>query len=241
MKKKMIWFLVVTIAFVGVGFGVKRYIEGPPQSVNGILVSGSKENIDAVKKLYKSETKQTADYQYKVVKVEEKQVDPNKGQPFYVVISKSTAKKFVEKGIMRKRQDPDSGMIVSDPLRELKELSSEDNLLFKRVATDQNIKLNDQMVSVKHIKHQAWIGYSPENVIILGDDLYNKVQAKEMDMSLVQFSKEKFDYKNKEDVKNLLKDIAKVYKNGYVYGVDSFKDSPDKDGLNMIDFVDVPK
>ena len=36
--KKIISLVLVIAIFIGIGFGVKRYIQGPPQPANGILV-----------------------------------------------------------------------------------------------------------------------------------------------------------------------------------------------------------
>ncbi|GIP23082.1 hypothetical protein J22TS3_33570 [Paenibacillus sp. J22TS3] len=39
--KKLIGFVLVIVIFAGIGFRVKRFVEGPSQSANGILVIGA--------------------------------------------------------------------------------------------------------------------------------------------------------------------------------------------------------
>lgn len=244
--KKIIWLLVVTSIFIGIGFTVKSYVEGPSQPVNGIMVSGTNENISAVKNLYKGQTEQTADYQYKLItetktvestdeekeaaKKEWKEKDPNSNmteeemdkeinkptviKTQYAVITKSTAEKFLKKGILRA---PDSeGTLISSPLNEIKELSSNNNLYFRHSAdateiSDGKLNLKGQMIPVQHIKKSHWIGYFSSPLVIVTDETYKQLQGKELNLSLIQFSKENFDYKNKNKLNTVVENISKVY------------------------------
>ncbi|WP_179952818.1 hypothetical protein [Bacillus sp. AR2-1] len=47
--KKIISYVVVIAIFIGLGLGVKRYVQGPGQPVDGILVSGTAADIEKVK------------------------------------------------------------------------------------------------------------------------------------------------------------------------------------------------
>ncbi|WP_312469271.1 lipoprotein BA_5634 family protein [Neobacillus sp.] len=243
--KKMIWFLVVTLIFIGVGFTVKRYIEGPSQSVNGIMVSGTKEEISAVKNLYKDQTAQTDDYQYKLVTeikkhentAEQKEaikkewkekgvnmteeemgkriaeLDITKKQ--YAVITKSTAEKYIKKGILRTNLG-NEGSAISSPVKEIKELASKKNLFYTESEANEEMKdgklnLNGQMIPVQHIKQNNWIGYFSSPVVIVNDETYKQLQEKEVSISLIQFAKENFDYKNKNKLNMVVENISKVY------------------------------
>ncbi|MGA4464897.1 lipoprotein BA_5634 family protein [Bacillus bombysepticus] len=243
--KKIIWFLVVTLIFIGVGFTVKRYIEGPSQSVNGIMVSGTKEEITAVKNLYKGQTAKTNDYQYKLVTEIKKQENTaeqkeatkkewkEKGvnmteeemakeidkstvtKKQYAVITKSTAEKFLQRGILRTNVG-NEGSLISSPVKEIKELSSDKNLFYMEGESPDEIKdgklnINGQMIPVQHIKQNKWIGYFSSPLVIVNDETYKKLQEKEVSLSLIQFAKENFDYKNKNKLNMVVENISKVY------------------------------
>lgn len=245
--KKIIWLLVVTSIFIGMGFAVKHYVEGPSQPVNGIMVSGTNENISAVKNLYKDQAAQTEGYQYKLIteiktqeitaeqkeaiKKEWKEKGLNKTQEEmdkelnkpdvikkqYAVITKSTAEKFLKKGILRANNlEKAQGSVLSSQLKEIKELSSDKNLFSKEIVEEDEIidgklNLNGQMIPVQHIKQNNWIGYLSSPVVIVNDETYKQLQGKELNLSLIQFSKENFDYKNKNKLDTVVENISKVY------------------------------
>ncbi|PEW84447.1 hypothetical protein COJ42_28630 [Bacillus cereus] len=244
--KKIIVFLAVTGIFIGIGFAVNRYIEGPSQPVNGILVSGTKENISDVKNLYKDQNVQTADYSYKLVtelikeeltteqneeikkewkekagNMTEEEMDKALDKPFvrkkqYAVITKSTAEKFLKKGIIRTPLEKDSSSMTSTPVKEIKELASEKNLFYRKTAEDEEIKdgnlnLNGQMIPVQHIEQNNWIGYFSSPIVIVNEETYKQLKEKEVSLSLIKFAKENFDYKNKNKVKKVVENITKVY------------------------------
>ncbi len=56
--KKFISYALVIAIFIGIGLGVKRYVQGPGQSVDGILVSGTAADVEKVKQEFKDDTKQ---------------------------------------------------------------------------------------------------------------------------------------------------------------------------------------
>ncbi|HDR7689667.1 TPA: hypothetical protein QCX85_005215 [Bacillus toyonensis] len=240
--KKIIGFLAVTAIFIGIGFAVNRYINGPSQPVNGILVSGTKENISAVKNLYKDQSVQTADYRYKLVteilkqertaeqretikkewkekgeNMTEEEMDKELDKPsvikmHYAVITKSTAEKFLKKGILRTPLKNDDSLI-STPVKEIKELASEKNLYYRKNTDikDGKLSLNGQMIPVQHIEQHIWIGYFSSPIVIVNEETYKQLQEKEINLSLIQFAKENFDYKNKNKVKMVVENISKVY------------------------------
>ncbi|WP_242298518.1 lipoprotein BA_5634 family protein [Bacillus cereus group sp. BfR-BA-01382] len=244
--KKIIGFLVVTAIFIGIGFAVNRYIHGPSQPVNGIMVSGTKENIYAVKKLYKDQNVQTADYSYKLVtelikqeltteqkeqikkqwkekreNMTEEEMDKELDKPSvrkkqYAVITKSTAEKFLKKGIVRRPLSKEDSSLTSTPVKEIKGLASEKNIFYKKNVEDEEIKdgklnLNGQMIPVQHIEQHNWIGYFSSPIVIVNEETYKQVKEKEVNLSLIQFAKENFDYKNKNKVKKVVENISKVY------------------------------
>ncbi|MEJ9181506.1 hypothetical protein P4403_23985, partial [Bacillus thuringiensis] len=65
--KKIISYTVVIAIFIGIGLGVKRYVQGPGQPVDGILVSGTATDVEKVKQEFKDDTKQSIDYKVKYV------------------------------------------------------------------------------------------------------------------------------------------------------------------------------
>lgn len=222
--KKIIGLVLIIAIFIGIGFGVKRFIEGPPQSVNGILVIGTEKEVNKVKQLYKNKTKQTVDYKMKFI--ETKKGESNLK---YVVINKSTAEQLVKKGIIRARKDPNSVSIISEPVHEIKELSGSLNLLYSLSdydMVDHQIDLNGRMIPVHYVKHQAWIGYIPMDLVILNDQTYDELADPESILTLLQLnSGSKFDYKDKEKTNQVFKEIESVY-----------PDSEDK--VNFVDIQD---
>ncbi|ULL16394.1 hypothetical protein DVH26_19260 [Paenibacillus sp. H1-7] len=235
---KIIVFVLVIVVFAGIGFGVKRFVEGPSQPVNGIVVIGTENDVNKAKQRYKDNTKQTFDYKLKLVtttityKLSE-QGQKETGQQFdtryinYSVVRRSTAEQFVQKGIIRARKDPNSSSIISEPVATIKELSSGNNLYFSlndAEMKNHQIDLNGQLVPVQFVQHQAWIGYRPTmDLVIVDDQTYNKLAEAESAISLIHFQKGGFDYKNKVKVNQVLTEIGSVY-----------ADSEDK-----VNFVDV--
>ncbi|WP_231586786.1 lipoprotein BA_5634 family protein [Paenibacillus sp. E194] len=237
MMKKIIGFVLVIAIFAGIGFGIKRYIEGPSQPADGIVVIGANQDLNKVKELYKNRSKEMIDYKMKLVtttittKIAEQDRDET-GEEFstryikYSVITRSTAEQFIKKGILRARQDPESTSTISDPVTAIKELSNGQNLLFSLFDETKSgqIDLNGQMVPVQHVKHQAWIGYMPTtDLVIVDDQTYNKLKEAESTLSLIRFQNYSYDYKNKEKVNKILDEVRSVY-----------PDSEDK-----VNFVDV--
>lgn len=236
--KKIIGFVLVIVLFAGIGLGVKRYVEGPSQPANGITVIGTEKDVNTVKQLYKDNTKQTIDYKMKLVtttisKKLSEEDQKELGMEFdiryikYSVITRSTAEQFMKKGIIRARKEPGSVSILSDPVSAIKELSDGKNLLFSYSDDEMKnnqIDLNGQMVPVQYVKHQAWIGYMPtSDLVIVDDQTYNKIKEAESTISLINFQRYSYDYKNKEKVNKILDEIRSVY--------------PDSE--NKVNFVDV--
>ncbi|MCY9761957.1 lipoprotein BA_5634 family protein [Paenibacillus alvei] len=223
--KKIIGLVLVIAIFAGIGLGVKRFVEGPSQSVNGILVIGTDQETKKVKELYKDRSKEMIDYKMKLVttKIVTKLSEQDKketGQEVdirninYSVIQRSTAEQFIKKGIIRARQDPESLSIISDPVTAIQELSNGQNLLFS-LGDDEmknnQIDLNGKMVPVQYVKRQAWIGYRPMDLVIVDDKTYNNLKEAESTISLIHFQKESFDYKKKEKVNKVIDEIRSVY------------------------------
>ncbi|MCR8645373.1 lipoprotein BA_5634 family protein [Paenibacillus sp. N1-5-1-14] len=224
--RKIIGLVLVIAIFAGIGFGVKRFVEGPSQPANGIVVIGNEKDVNAVKQLYKDDTKQTIDYKMKLVTTtlttklsEEAQKELGKEVETrdirYSVITRSTAEKFVKKGIIRARKDAGSSFILTDPVTRIKELSNGHNLFYSfsdYQMKDGQIDLNGLKVPVEYVKHQAWIGYRPAmDLVIVDDETYNTIKEAESNIALIHFQKDSFDYKNKEKVNKLLDKIRSVY------------------------------
>lgn len=241
--KKIIGFLVVTAIFIGIGFAVNRYINGPSQPVNGIMVSGTKENISAVKNLYKDQNVRTTDYSYKLVteiikqeftteqkeeikkewkekggNMTEEEIDKELNKPSvtkkqYAVITKSTAEKFLKKGIIRTPLSKEDSSMISASVKEIKELAREKNIFYRKNAEDGEVKdgnlnLNGQMIPVQHIEQNNWIGYFSSPIVIVNEEAYKQLKEKEVSLSLIQFAKENFDYKNKNKVKKVVEYVS---------------------------------
>ncbi|QDS34102.1 lipoprotein BA_5634 family protein [Brevibacillus brevis] len=238
--KKVIGFLLVIVIFAGIGFGVKRFVEGPSQAVDGVLVIGTEKDANQVKELYKDNTKQSINYKMKLVTTKKmtkltEQDQKETGQEFetreikYSVVTRTTAEQFVKKGILRARQDPDSSSIISDPVSSIKELSNGQNLFYSLSdyeMKNNQIDLNGQMVQVAYVKHQMWIGYIPQaDLVIVDDQTYNQLTEAESTLSLIQFENGSFDYKKKDKVNQVLQEIGSVYANS-------------KDKVNFVDVQD---
>ncbi|MBN9898775.1 lipoprotein BA_5634 family protein [Bacillus thuringiensis] len=232
--KKIISYVVVIAIFMGIGLGVKRYVQGPGQPVDGILVSGTAADVEKVKKEFKDDIKQSIDYKVKYVatirktqlsKEDKKQNDTNEefeiNTTEYAVINSSTAVKLFNKGLLRARKDPNSASTISEMVRDKNKVSSDQNLLFSYAGDNPTVdnfennqlNLNGKMVPAQHVKQQIWIGYDPMNLVILKDQDYNAISESELIMKLIQFKKRDFDYKNKQEVNKVLQDIDKVSPN----------------------------
>ncbi|MGE7887280.1 lipoprotein BA_5634 family protein [Bacillus cereus] len=232
--KKIISYAVVIAIFIGIGLGVKRYVQGPGQPVDGILVSGTADEAEKVKQEFKDDTKQSIDYKVKYVTTirktqlseeDKKQNDTNEefeiNTKEYAVINSSTAVKLFNKGLLRARKDPNSASTISEMVKDKNKVSSDQNLLFSLAfynSTVENfennqLNLNDKMVSAQYVKQQIWIGYEPMDLVILKDQDYNTISESESIMKLIQFKKRNFDYKNKQEVGKVLQEIDKVSSN----------------------------
>ncbi|HDR4733423.1 TPA: hypothetical protein QCR36_003453 [Bacillus cereus] len=237
--KKIISYAVVIAIFIGIGLGVKRYVQGPGQPVDGILVSGTAADVEKVKKEFKDDIKQSIDYKVKYVTTirktqlseeDKKQYDTNEEFEIYTteyaVINSSTAVKLFNKGLLRARKDPHSASTISEMVKDKNKVSSDQNRLFSYAAKnskDDNptvdnfennqLNLNGKMVPAQHVKQQIWIGYDPMNLVILKDQDYNAISESESIMKLIQFKKRDFDYKNKKEVNKVLQEIDKVSPN----------------------------
>ncbi|ENQ3112699.1 hypothetical protein ACEOWI_003991 [Bacillus cereus] len=232
--KKIISYVVVIAIFIGIGLGVKRYVQGPGQPVDGILVSGTAADVEKFKKEFKDDIKQSIDYKVKYVTTirktqlseeDKKQNDTHEefeiNTTEYAVINSSTAVKLFNKGLLRARKDPYSASTISEMVKDKIKVSSDQNLLFsyadKNYTVDNfennQLNLNGKMVPAQYVKQQIWIGYDPMNLVILKDQDYNAISESESIMKLIQFKKRDFDYKNKQEVNKVLQEIDKVSPN----------------------------
>ena len=209
--KKIISLVLIIAIFLGIGYGVKRYIQGPPQPANGILVIGTEQDVNKVKQEYKNKTEQTYDYKAKfiVTKKGESELE-------YLVINKTTAEQLVKKGVIRARKEPGSASIISEPVNEIKELPGSLNLFYSIFGdyylVDSQIDLNGQMIPVSYIKNQIWIGYRGMDFVILNDKTYDELADPESVMTMIHLKDNKFDYKeDKEEVEQIFKTIENVY------------------------------
>ncbi|MED0951714.1 lipoprotein BA_5634 family protein [Bacillus mobilis] len=232
--KKIISYAVVIAIFIGIGLGVKRYVQGPGQPVDGILVSGTATDVEKVKQEFKDDTKQSIDYKVKYVTTtkriplsEENKKQNDTHEEFeivakeYAVINSSTAVKLFNKGLLRARKDPNSTTTISEMVKDKNKVSSDQNLLFSLASKEsmvdnfenKQLNLNGKMVSAQYVKQQIWIGYDPMDLVILKDQDYNAISESESIMKLIQFKKRDFDYKNKQEVNKVLQEIDKVSPN----------------------------
>ncbi|MGE7923895.1 lipoprotein BA_5634 family protein [Viridibacillus arvi] len=207
--KKIIGFVLVIAIFIGIGFGVKRYIQGPPQPANGIVVIGTEQDVNKVKQEYKNKTEQTDDYKAKFIVTKK-----GESKREYLVINKTTAGQLVKKGIIRARKEPGTASLISEPVNEIKELPGSLNLFYSISdydLVDSQIDLNGQMIPVSYIKNQIWVGYMAMDFVILNDKTYDELADPDSVMTLIHL-KDKFDYReDKEEVEQVFKTIENVY------------------------------
>ncbi|MFJ8090124.1 lipoprotein BA_5634 family protein [Lysinibacillus sp. NPDC095746] len=219
--KKIIGFVLVIVIFLGIGYGVKRFIQGPPQPANGIVVIGTEQDVNKVKQEYKNKTEQTYDYKAKFIVTKK-----GESEHEYLVINKTTAEQLVKKGIIRARKEPRSASLISEPVNEIKELPSSQNLFYSISdydLVDSQIDLNGQMIPVSYIKNQIWVGYMAMDFVILNDKTYDELADPDSVMTVIHL-KDKFDYKeDKEEVEQIYKTIENVY----------------PDSKRKVDFVDI--
>ncbi|MDD1505677.1 lipoprotein BA_5634 family protein [Lysinibacillus sp. CNPSo 3705] len=207
--KKIIGFVLVIVIFLGIGYGVKRFIQGPPQPANGIVVIGTEQDVNKVKQEYKNKTEQTYDYKAKFIVTKK-----GESEHEYLVINKTTAEQLVKKGIIRARKEPGSSSLISEPVNEIKELPGSLNLFYSisdYELVDNQIDLNGRMIPVSYIKNQIWVGYMAMDFVILNDKTYDELADPDSVMTLIHL-KDKFDYKeDKEEVEQVFKTIENVY------------------------------
>ncbi|MGE7932454.1 lipoprotein BA_5634 family protein [Viridibacillus arvi] len=207
--KKIIGFVLVIAIFIGIGFGVKRYIQGPPQPANGIVVIGTEQDVNKVKQEYKNKTEQTDDYKAKFIVTKK-----GESKREYLVINKTTAGQLVKKGIIRARKEPGTASLISETVNEIKELPGSLNLFYSISdydLVDSQIDLNGQMIPVSYIKNQIWVGYMAMDFVILNDKTYDELADPDSVMTLIHL-KDKFDYReDKEEVEQVFKTIENVY------------------------------
>ncbi|UPW81490.1 lipoprotein BA_5634 family protein [Lysinibacillus sp. Ag94] len=219
--KKIIGFVLVIVIFLGIGYGVKRFIQGPPQPANGIVVIGTEQDVNKVKQEYKNKTEQTYDYKAKFIVTKK-----GESEHEYLVINKTTAEQLVKSGIIRARKEPRSSSLISEPVNEIKELPGSQNLFYSITdydLIDSQIDLNGQMIPVSYIKNQIWVGYMAMDFVILNDKTYDELADPDSVMTMIHL-KDKFDYKeDKEEVKQIYKTIENVY----------------PDSKRKVDFVDI--
>lgn len=207
--KKIIGFVLVIVIFLGIGYGVKRFIQGPPQPANGIVVIGTEQDVNKVKQEYKNKTEQTYDYKAKFIVTKK-----GESEHEYLVINKTTAEQLVKKGIIRARKEPGSASLISEPVNEIKELPGSQNLFYSITdydLVDSQIDLNGRMIPVSYIKNQIWVGYMAMDFVILNDKTYDELADPDSVMTVIHL-KDKFDYKeDKEEVEQIYKTIENVY------------------------------
>jgi len=207
--KKIIGFVLVIVIFLGIGYGVKRFIQGPPQPANGIVVIGTEQDVNKVKQEYQNKTEQTYDYKAKFIVTKK-----GESEHEYLVINKTTAEQLVKKGIIRARKEPGSSSLISEPVNEIKELPGSLNLFYSisdYELVDNQIDLNGRMIPVSYIKNQIWVGYMAMDFVILNDKTYDELADPDSVMTLIHL-KDKFDYKeDKEEVEQVFKTIENVY------------------------------
>ncbi|MCW9134672.1 lipoprotein BA_5634 family protein [Bacillus paramycoides] len=229
--KKIISYAVVIAIFIGIGLGVKRYVQGPGQPVDGILVSGTATDVEKITQEFKDDTKQSIDYKVKYVTTtkktplsEEDKKQNDTTDEFeistreYAVINSSTAVKLFNKGLLRARKDPNSASLISEMVKDKNKVSSDHNLLFSYGGNNSmvdnfennQLNLNGQMITVQYVKQQIWIGYDAMDLVILKDQDYNTISESESTMKLIQFKNRNFDYKNKGEVAKVLQAIDKA-------------------------------
>ncbi|MEQ6353491.1 lipoprotein BA_5634 family protein [Lysinibacillus sp. M3] len=208
--KKIIGLALVIAIFLGVGYGVKRYVGGPPQPANGILVIGTEKDVNKVKQEYKHKTERTVDYKAKFVVTKK-----GESESEYLVINKTTAEQLVKKGIIRARKEPGSASIISEPVNEIKELPGSLNLFYSISdydLEDSQIDLNGKRIPVSYIKNQIWVGYMGMDFVILNDKTYDELADPDSIMTVIHLKDNKFDYKeDKEEVEQVFKTIENVY------------------------------
>lgn len=219
--KKIIGFVLVIVIFLGIGYGVKRFIQGPPQPANGIVVIGTEQDVNKVKQEYQNKTEQTYDYKAKFIVTKK-----DESEHEYLVINKTTAEQLVKKGIIRARKEPGSASLISEPVNEIKELPGSQNLFYSISdydLVDSQIDLNGKMIPVSYIKNQIWVGYMAMDFVILNDKTYDELADPDSVMTVIHL-KDKFDYKeDKEEVEQIYKTIENVY----------------PDSKRKVDFVDI--
>ncbi|KEK23054.1 lipoprotein BA_5634 family protein [Bacillus gaemokensis] len=183
MKRKMIIYIVATLTLFSMSacslFGKKE------EPANGMLLLGDEQSVSPLVERYKKETTSKELYKVKLDTKDEKKI---------LIINETVAKKFIQKGILQKR-DNDEGMISSEPITSLPKFTKDKAILFAN-KEDKNMKdvmINNEKISVQY-DSDTWLGgirsYEFEGcIIVLKDAQYDKIPVPQINMELLSFNK----------------------------------------------------
>ncbi|MBW3496542.1 lipoprotein BA_5634 family protein [Bacillus sp. FDAARGOS_1420] len=152
--------------------------------MNGLMLLGEEQTLKKIETEYKKEVKSTAFYKIK-------QVEYDGEQAF--IMDKETAKKVMNSGILRKRDNSDD-MISSAPLFSLPASGKEEGILFanKDKKDVKTVVLNGTKVNVKY-DSDTWFGHMrgefDKIIVIVDNTAFQKIPATEIDMSIVELNK----------------------------------------------------
>ncbi|MGL5348704.1 MAG: lipoprotein BA_5634 family protein [Peptostreptococcaceae bacterium] len=231
-SKLIIGVLAAGLLVVGVQQGLKYYLQGPPRPFNALIVSGEKESVDKAKEIYKDNTKYTKDYKYKIATTDSGkvldengnvEVDEDGKELTYeyesLIISKSTAKNMLKDQVLRVKNDPYSGSILTSVLESIPNIDTDKVIYFGNENKEMKVEINGKNMPLEYGSY-SWIGYYPSEqggLIVVDDEMYSSITDNEKDMSLIRFAKGKKDLRNakdKEEPKQKLLD-AKVIEINY--------------------------
>jgi len=183
MMKKILSIYGIGLLVISI-FGACSLFGGNEEPRNGLMLLGEQQTLKKIETEHKKEIKSTAFYKIK-------QAEYDGGQA--VIMDKETAKKMMDRGILRKR-DNDDDMISSAPLFSLPTSGKDEGILFanKDKKDVKNVDLNGTKVNVKY-DSDTWFGHGRDKfgkiIVIVDKDTFQKIPSAEIDMSIMELNK----------------------------------------------------
>ncbi|HHK5542538.1 MULTISPECIES: lipoprotein BA_5634 family protein [Bacillus cereus group] len=173
-------------------FGGKK----EPETLNGLILLGEQQALKKIEGEHKKDIKSATLYKAKQVESEGKQV---------FVMDKETAKRVMDRDILRKRDNND-GIMSSAPLRSFPASGKDESILFanKKNKDIKTLVLNGTKVHVNY-DSDTWLGgwrqrsKFDEMIVIVPSSTFAKISVPEISMAIVELNKTSRDNKRPVD------------------------------------------
>lgn len=183
MMKKILSICGIGLFVISI-LGACSLFGGNKEPLNGLMLLGEEQVLKKIETEHKKEIKSATFYKIK-------QTEYDGEQAF--IMDKETAKKVMDCGILRKRDNNDD-MISSAPLFSLPTSGKGEGILFanKDKKDVKTVVLNGTKVNVKY-DSDTWFGHMrgqfDKIIVIVDKATFQKIPSPESDMSIVELNK----------------------------------------------------